>query len=229
MTPGRRLLRGARRRHRPGAGQRGRRPGRRPAGARRPRHRRTPRSPSGCCTSPTPRASRRSPRCGPARPPTRWPAACGGSTCCGPGCTPTRSASPREFEAGRAQRPGRAGRRRGRRPAGTRRSSRRWSTRCCAASPAATSPTYCCARPRSPGWWRPAAPRPASADRATCSGCWCSPSSSRPPGTWSSTTDSLTRGVQSSLPDRVDTLVEEHAGPRQPRVPKSAASSGHAP
>ena len=52
----------------------------------------TPRSPTGCCTSPTPRASRRSPRSGRARRPTRWPAACGGSTCCGPGCTPTRRA-----------------------------------------------------------------------------------------------------------------------------------------
>ena len=73
------------------------------AGARRPRQPTTPRSPTGCSTSPTPRASRRSPRCGRARRPTRWPAACGGSTCCARGCTPTRSASPREFEAGRAR------------------------------------------------------------------------------------------------------------------------------
>ena len=54
----------------------------------------TPRSPSGCSTSPTPRASRRSRRSGRARRRTRWPAACGGSTCCASGCTPTRSASP---------------------------------------------------------------------------------------------------------------------------------------
>ena len=87
---------------RPGAGQRGGRPGGHPAGPRRPRQRPTRRSPTGCCTSPTPRASRRSPRCGPGRRRTRWPAACGGSTCSAPGCTPTRSRRPREFDAGRA-------------------------------------------------------------------------------------------------------------------------------
>ncbi len=49
-------------------------------------------------------------------------------------------------------------------------------------------------------------------------GCWRSPSSSRPPVGWKSPTPS---------PERLK--MGECAGPWQPRVPQLAATSGHAP
>ena len=203
----------------------------------------TARSPSGCSTSPTPRGSRRSRRSGPVARPTRSPAACGGSTSSAPGCTPTRwawrgSSRPDVIAAAVAR-----GRGRGRRPAGPRRAAgdgrpgaarhRRQRLR---RRPAARRGVRPGGRHRSrraprrrhrrgrpdPGRRRPARPRrPAGAGRRSLpsvrrlDGC----------GHWPATQ----LGDTGRRRGRSRYNVRECAGPRQPRVPTSAASSGHAP
>ena len=63
--------------------------------------------------------------------------------------------------------------------------------------------------------------------RRACAGCWAWPSSSRPPAT-SSSTAAWPEEPAEQRPSRTR-LTLECAGPRQPRVPKLAATSGHAP
>ncbi|MEZ5095723.1 MAG: hypothetical protein R2731_06160 [Nocardioides sp.] len=86
-------------------------------------------------------------------------------------------------------------------------------------SPTATSPTCCSGRPRSPAWSpRGARGSPGPPTRRP-RGCSCSPSSS---------SEQVTRNSRTGWPDPLHS-ASEYAGPRQPRVPTSAAASGHAP
>ena len=92
-------------------------------------------------------------------------------------------ASPREFEAGRARRPGRPGRRRGRRPARARRAQgdgRRGAARDRGQRLRRRAAARGGVRPGRRHRSRGAERRP---PRPRCSGCWCSPSSSRRPAT----------------------------------------------
>ena len=91
---------------------------------------------------------------------------------------------------------------------------------------AATSPTYSSAPRPSPAWWRPDGPPSPRATRSLPRGCSPWPTSSTAPHDWSS--------PASSPEVRAATAPHRYtggrcAGPWQPRVPKSAATSGHAP
>ena len=229
---GRPLLRGHRGRRRPGGRRRGRRPGGDDHRARRPRTPTRRPSANGCSTSPRPRASRPSPSCGRARRPTRWPAACGGSTCCASGCTPTRSAWPTQFEAGRAARRGRVGRSPG---SPTRPGPDELKTmvdqvlRGIAVSDFADVLFRAVGvrarrrhRPRRPGGAPDGGLAHADAGRPARA---CGPPGARPAA--GVTLTRLCEVLDATAADA--SRLIRCAGPRQPRVPTSAAASGHAP